>query len=91
MASESPRGKGALTEESTKTNDQDDSTLSPQRPISSATFPFGGAPALKPNCKERRQRPFSSVPYVMLHATWCRVYGDGLRAGTPPRPNGGAA
>jgi hypothetical protein len=59
--------------------------------ITRGNCPFCGAPALKPNRRERRQHRSNSVPWVMQHAVWCRFYGDGLGVSGPPRPNGGAA
>lgn len=66
-------------------------TASPQRPATAKkACPFCGAPALKPNRRERRQNRSDNISWVMQHATWCRTY-IGRPAGTAPRPSGGAA
>jgi hypothetical protein len=90
MNHESRPGQAARGETTITTNDHSYLTASLRRPASPAKCEFCSAPALKPNRRERRR--FSSVPWVMQHATWCRVYGDGrpVYAGSP-KPNGGAA
>ena len=87
MRSESPQAAGALEGDPSKIIVGRQSSR-PALAAASTTYLLCGAPALMPN---RRERRLGDVPWVMQHAVWCRTYGDGLRAGGPPRPNGGAA
>ena len=89
MTSENPAGRGALAADQVKITST--YPTQPETALPSTKCQFCGAPALVPNRRERRQRRLGDVPWVMQHAVWCRVYGDGQRAGTTPRPNGGAA
>ena len=58
-------------------SDRESQLSRPATAVPSTTCQFCGAPASRPNRKVRRQRGADSVPFVMLHAVWCRAFGEG--------------